>query len=250
MFSRSLDYLRPLETAGEGSRMSRVVRKGCTWNRVHCGLVRWQEAMAKLRRDTHESLPLLPLPKPLRIVASGTLFLAHTLTVPTHPAPSSVIRARCVKKIRGGSANIVLSLLAQFSGVEPVLIASLGGNDEAKMVTNELEKEGVNTHYCKVWPNSGVPSAWIIHSEEGNTRSVINHNPLPDITHEDFVSILGPWLAPENYVQRSPTQSPILSANHSNSSSSTLHSTPFLFNPNNPAPFDWLHFEGRSVRTT
>jgi hypothetical protein len=23
-----------------------------------------------------------------------------------------------------------------------------------------------------------------------------------------------------------------------------------LFNPNSPAPFDWLHFEGRSVKTT
>jgi hypothetical protein len=23
-----------------------------------------------------------------------------------------------------------------------------------------------------------------------------------------------------------------------------------LFNPNSPAPFDWLHFEGRTVKTT
>lgn len=85
-------------------------------------------------------------------------------------------------------------------------------------------------------------------SEEANTRTVINHNPLPDITHEDFVSILGPLLAPENYRQ-SPSQSPTLTSNL-NSSSSTLHSVPFLANPNSPAPFDWLHFEGRSVKTT
>ncbi len=128
------------------------------------------------------------------------------------------------------------------------------------MITRELEREGVNTHYCKLWPNAGVPSAWVIHSgepnsrsplhitnnfsEDGNTRTVINHNPLPDITHEDFVSILGPLLAPENYPQHSPTQSPTLSSNHFNSSSSTLH------NPHSPAPFDWLHFEGRSIKTT
>lgn len=83
-----------------------------------------------------------------------------------------------------------------------------------------------------------------IGSEDGNTRTVINHNPLPDITHEDFVSILGPLLAPENYPQHSPTQSPTFSSSHFNSSSSTLH------NPHSPAPFDWLHFEGRSVKTT
>lgn len=86
--------------------------------------------------------------------------------------------------------------------------------------------------------------------EEADTRTVINHNPLPDITHEDFVSILGPLLAPENYPQLSPTQSPTLPSNHSNTSLNTVHSLPFLFNPNSPAPFDWLHFEGRSVKTT
>jgi hypothetical protein len=33
---------------------------------------------------------------------------------------------------------------------------------------------------------------------------------------------------------------------------STVHPGPLpqLFNPNSPAPFDWLHFEGRSVKTT
>lgn len=87
-------------------------------------------------------------------------------------------------------------------------------------------------------------------TEEGNTRTVINHNPLPDISHEDFVSILGPLLAPENYPQLSPTQSPILSSSHSNSSSGSLPSSPFNLNPNSPAPFDWIHFEGRSVKTT
>ncbi|PFH52996.1 hypothetical protein AMATHDRAFT_73810 [Amanita thiersii Skay4041] len=213
--------------------------------------------MAKLRRDTHDSLPLPPLPKHLRIVASGTLFLTHTLTIPSHPSPSSVIRARSVEKTRGGSASTVLSLLSQFSGVEAVLVAPLGGNDEGRMVIRDLEREGVNTHFCKVWPNAGVPSAWVLHSEEGNTRTVINHNPLPDISHEEFVTLLGPILAPENYSQTSPTQSPTTLAN--SSSSSLVHATrspqstspaPALFNPNSPAPFEWIHFEGRSVKTT
>jgi hypothetical protein len=89
----------------------------------------------------------------------------------------------------------------------------------------------------------------------------VNHNPLPDITHDDFVSLLGPLLAPENYASTlsppgaSPTaayhsSTASLPANSPRPSQSTSRPVPFLFNPNSPAPFDWLHFEGRSVKTT
>lgn len=93
---------------------------------------------------------------------------------------------------------------------------------------------------------------------------VVNHNPLPDITHEDFVSILGPLLAPENYPPAgTPTLSPTIPSHGSSSTLAPPTSTPrtsqsgprppitpILFNPKSPAPFDWLHFEGRSVKTT
>ncbi|KAJ7593134.1 hypothetical protein C8J56DRAFT_779686 [Mycena floridula] len=180
--------------------------------------------------------------RPLRIIASGTLFRTFTLEVPNHPAPSTVVRAHSVQKTRGGSASTLLSLLAQFPSVESVLVAPLGGDDEGRMVLRELEAEGVNTRYCKVWKGSGVPTAWVLHSAE-DTRTVINHNPLPDITHEEFVSLLGPLLAPENYGYNSPSSSP----------TATLDGNPthlVLQNPSSPAPFDWIHFEGRSCKTT
>jgi hypothetical protein len=92
---------------------------------------------------------------------------------------------------------------------------------------------------------------------------VVNHNPLPDITHEDFVSLLGPLLAPENYPQPASTPIPTTSTHGSSSSLAPPSATPrtsqsgprpqitsTLHNPNSPAPFDWLHFEGRSVKTT
>jgi hypothetical protein len=119
---------------------------------------------------------------------------------------------------------------------------------------------------------------------------VINHNPLPDITHEDFVSLLGPVLAPENYPenyvqlqqQQFHQQTPHLtrplsplplngrptSGSRTNlvprpgtaGTASGLGATsprlsqsngrPPLTNTNSPAPFDWLHFEGRSVKAT
>ena len=69
-------------------------------------------------------------------------------------------------------------------------------------------------------------------------QTIINHNPLPDITHEEFVTMLGPLLIPENYSHLVPTPNSPPAVNPS-------------FPPNNTnAPFEWLHFEGRSVKTT
>lgn len=90
---------------------------------------------------------------------------------------------------------------------------------------------------------------------------VVHHNPLPDITHEDFVSLLGPLLAPENYPSTGMTSGPTnpqlsstslstTSANPRPSTGSRPPGSQNLLNPNSPAPFDWLHFEGRTVKTT
>ena len=74
--------------------------------------------------------------------------------------------------------------------------------------------------------------------------------------------MLGPLLAPENYPQPStPTPTtlshgsslslaPPLSSPRTSQSGPRPPITPTLYNPNSPAPFDWLHFEGRSVKTT
>lgn len=76
--------------------------------------------------------------------------------------------------------------------------------------------------------------------DETDTQTIINHNPLPDITHEEFVSLLGPILIPENYAHlySSPSESPTITP--------PIPGTP----TNSNAPFEWLHFEGRSIKTT
>ncbi|KAF8489549.1 hypothetical protein F5888DRAFT_1745736 [Russula emetica] len=64
-----------------------------------------------------------------------------------------------------------------------------------------------------------------------------NHNPLPDIPHEEFDSLLGPLLVPEHYP----------------SPESPLASSPLSLPPPSPiisVPSDWIHFEGRSAKTT
>lgn len=117
--------------------------------------------MAGRRRDT---IDVSPRARPLRIVASGTLFLTHSLSLQSFPTESSGIRAQSVSRARGGSASNVLSALGQFAGVEALLVAPLGANDEGRMLMHELEAEGVNTKYCKIWDGASPPSAWVLQS--------------------------------------------------------------------------------------
>lgn len=58
----------------------------------------------------------------------------------------------------------ILSLLAQFPSVEPVLIAPLGGNEEGRRILRDLENEGVVTKFCKIWREAGVPNSWVLQS--------------------------------------------------------------------------------------
>ena len=115
------------------------------------------------RRNTQDSVSN-PLHRPLRVVASGTLFLTHTLELPTHPQPNSVLRASTVLRSRGGSASTCLSILAQFPSVEALLVAPLGGNEDGRKLIRDLERERVSTRFCKVWEEAGVPSAWVLHA--------------------------------------------------------------------------------------
>ncbi|KAI0086802.1 hypothetical protein BDY19DRAFT_958799 [Irpex rosettiformis] len=217
--------------------------------RYRLGLtLRVYRLMARLRRDTQDTISPNSHTRPLRIAACGTLFLTHTLDIPSHPEPSAVVRAHSVTRSRGGSAATCSSIIAQFPSVEAMLVAPLGGNEEGCMILRDLEREKVSTRYCKIWEEAGVPSAWVLHADDTDTRTVINNNPLPDITHEEFVSLLGPILAPENYSYLGMNQNtPLNSASTGASPRPSVN----LPSPNaSPAPLDWIHFEGRSVKTT
>lgn len=105
-----------------------------------------------------------PRARPLRIVASGTLFLTHQLSLPSYPGEGSIARARTVTRTRGGSAANVLAALGQFAGVEALLVAPLAGNSEGAALVRDLARERVNTRHCRIWEGTGVPSTWVFES--------------------------------------------------------------------------------------
>lgn len=220
--------------------------------------------------------------KRLRIVASGTLFITHTVHVPStgneNPNPTgktTVLRAQSVSRNRGGSAATILSVLCQFNPplprlpspggtmrnrgdssastspyvrtpipdpvVEAWLVAPLGRGPDASALLNELEREGVRTKFCARREGEGVPSAYVIRNSAGPgrkaNRTIINYNPIPDLTHEEFIRTLSPLLYPVLTPSASPT-----SPNYGGEDAFHV--------PSNDPPFDWLHFEGRTAQTT
>lgn len=136
--------------------------------------------------------------KTIRIIASGTVYLTHVLSVPTlpsipstcttddghhHQSASLNVRARKVTRTRGGPAVNLLSVLAQFNhslnqptsstklsknppqirnSIECALVAPLGGAGDGKALLHELELEGIRTRFARVHPNAGIPAAWVL----------------------------------------------------------------------------------------
>ncbi|KAF8530664.1 hypothetical protein JB92DRAFT_3106297 [Gautieria morchelliformis] len=72
------------------------------------------------------------------------------------------------------------------------------GNDEGARVVSEVDAVGVATAFSV------------------GTKTVINHNPLPDMTHDEFVACLSPVLAPETYTPSGPPLPLVSTPPHSN----------------------------------
>lgn len=102
-------------------------------------------------------------------------------------------------------------------------------------MVKELESVGISTQLCARRDAGGVPAAyvicagtcfsnmlWVLNvdglSVADGTKSVVNHNPIPDVLHDEFVRLLSPLLIPP---PPSSGTEPDMSQ----------------------APFEWLHFE-------
>jgi ketohexokinase len=174
----------------------------------------------------------------LRIVAAGTIFMTHTVKVAQYPAEGTSTRAQRVSRERGGAAANTLGTLGQFRGVHCWLIAPIGGGPEGNALVRELEEARVSTRLCARRDGEGIPTAFIINADGGRSQTVVNYNPIPDITHDEFVQLISPLIYPQ-YANPNSRLSPV----------PPHMQDPSLIDPSIP-PFDWIHFEGRTAQTT
>ena len=151
-----------------------VLSCGCTGRhtarqgRVEFGVFRlkfvslWSLVISRLCPSPTPTGP--PSTHSLRFVSAGTLFLTDALSLPSHPRSCTDHTRSRVCASPGRQRPAVLSVLSQLHADKCWLVTSLGGSQEARALTRELEAEGVSTRYCKVWEGAGVPAAWILHT--------------------------------------------------------------------------------------
>ena len=223
-----------------------------------------------------QSYGLLPERRSVRIMGCGTLFVVNELAVDAFPVEGTASRARGVTRTRGGPAANVLSLISQLGRtehprghvfpapqgngfltepvVDPHLIAALGSDDVAHIQTRELHAEGVSTRYCKTVQGAPAPSSWVfVNDAQPSSTTVVHHNSLPNISHIEFVELLGPLLVPENYPASSSSSpphqyaSPAVPMPRPSTSSDRTVGPPAVVRR---SPFDVIVFEGRDPAQT
>ncbi len=180
-----------------------------------------------------------------RLIAVGATGIDSILTVPFFPAQDSKLRALSLTKRRGGNSANSLEVLQQLieaeqylHDIEIYLIATLPSQNSADSVYIASSFGNIGSATCsnagdQYKTTSGVylenciyredhteaVSSYIISSEADSTRTIINHNPLPEMTFEEFKS-------------------------------RTDFCLPFVENDPKEARHAWIHFEGRIPEIT
>ena len=132
--------------------------------------------------------------------------------VDEYPQEDEKVHAQKVEKRRGGNSGNSLDVLAQLtdgSGLKLYLLAALGDADvPGNTIARDLTSRGISLQLSSFRKGHDDPCSWIISA--GNSRTVVNYNPLDNLTVDDFRASLG-----------------------------TLH-----------PERNWFHFEGRNVEET
>lgn len=197
---------------------------------------------------------------PTHLVAVGACAIDNILSVPYFPAEDSKLRASSFTKRRGGncpnSLEVLVQLINQFSSkdseeedttsiVPPIklsLIASLPSHsslqipfvassfgseadtDTSDGTASTLQRATVDLSRCIYREEFTEPvSSYIICSQATSSRTIVNHNELPEMTLAEFVETTAYILQPE--------------------------SLPGDQIPKKSDDF-WFHFEGRIPETT
>lgn len=120
--------------------------------------------------------------------------------VPFYPQEDSKLRATNITVRRGGncpnSLQVLLQLLSPEDNVIPHLVsylprkncaatqtiwASFEDHDEVADFSHCIHHEHINE----------AASSYIIRSEQTGSRTLVNHNPLPEMTVAEFAKIIG-----------------------------------------------------------
>ncbi|KAK3058443.1 hypothetical protein LTR09_000007 [Extremus antarcticus] len=158
------------------------------------------------------------MPYRTRLVAVGACAIDTILTVPHFPAEDSKLRATSLRKRRGGNTPNTLEVLQELisddvddaatrpdrpqsnvpASIDLSLMAVLPSRvcAQTEFIASSFEMDAhaytkstnVDLFHCIFRENYTEPiSAYIVSSEASSSRTIVNHNPLPEMTFEEFV---------------------------------------------------------------
>ncbi|TID20559.1 PAB-dependent poly(A)-specific ribonuclease subunit [Venturia nashicola] len=141
------------------------------------------------------------------IICVGACYIDTILDVPHFPAEDDKLRATNLSKRRGGNGGNTLEVLAQLRNISksipngptrpdlnhllPAKLSMMAVLPNPKLTASKMIKtslQGVNLDQCVYrYDQDEAASSYIIRSKESGSRTIVNHNALPDMTVEEFI---------------------------------------------------------------
>ncbi|OQD83842.1 hypothetical protein PENANT_c015G03806 [Penicillium antarcticum] len=131
----------------------------------------------------------------MAFVATGACYFDTILTVPHYPNEDEKLRASTISHRRGGNCPNTLEVLGQLMQRGPSnnesslnLITVLPSrSSEASQSLKKSLGDQVQLDNCIYREQFNEPaSSYVIKSQETGSRTIVNHNELPDMTLEEF----------------------------------------------------------------
>lgn len=108
----------------------------------------------------------------MKILCVGQSAYDITIPISEFPQENKKYKVHEVYECGGGSANNAAYLLAKWHD-EVYLASSIGQDDYAKKIKDELESVGVNTMYMEEIPNVKTTTSYIINNKINGSRTIV-----------------------------------------------------------------------------
>ncbi|CAJ1439256.1 unnamed protein product, partial [Effrenium voratum] len=137
-------------------------------------------SVSSMKRPRDETVSFFPLATPLtgRFLLYGNICLDCAFKVPSYPKEDSAQRATGYSKKLGGNSANSCTVLAQLLGrgrVSTLSIIPDRGNPDAAFAVSTLEGYGVDTSQLQEIPGAGLPTSFVLLSEDSGARTIISH---------------------------------------------------------------------------
>ncbi|KAG0256108.1 hypothetical protein BG011_004742 [Mortierella polycephala] len=122
------------------------------------------------------------------IFLAGATYLDTIMHVNSFPSEDTKQRAERVEQRRGGNAANTAEVLGQDPKAKVWYMSSMPSPVASKVLLKALEDSNVKTDACVYHTSQHAPpQAYIISANNSQTRTIISHSTLPDLTLEDFI---------------------------------------------------------------